>query len=142
MSNLNSATFRLEDYSIVSFAFNKPEEKEELTLNVDFSPSGIYSESDNTFVLTFDFTAFIITSNNNNFDVVKATLESKFVFGEETTFEDIPDFFYKNSIAIVFPYLRAFVSNLTLQANTTPIILPTLNLSNLEPVLRENTHKA
>ncbi|EXZ22215.1 pretranslocase subunit SecB family protein, partial [Bacteroides fragilis str. S13 L11] len=52
---------------------------------------------------------------------------------------EIPNFFYPNSIAILFPYVRAFVSTLTLQANIKPILLPTLNLSSLQDTLRENT---
>ena len=47
--------------------------------------------------------------------------------------------FISNSIAILFPYVRAFVSTLTLQANIKPILLPTLNLSSLQDILRENT---
>ncbi|MBK7039827.1 MAG: protein-export chaperone SecB [Bacteroidetes bacterium] len=52
---------------------------------------------------------------------------------------EIPTFFYKNCIAIIFPYLRAFLSTLTLQANVKPLILPLMNLSGLEKPLIENT---
>ena len=47
--------------------------------------------------------------------------------------------FYKNSLAIIFPYIRAFISTLTLQSNAGLIILPTLNLTHLEKPFRENT---
>ncbi|ANI88819.1 preprotein translocase subunit SecB [Arachidicoccus ginsenosidimutans] len=36
-----------------------------------------------------------------------------------------------NAPAIAFPYLRAFISNLTLQAGFEPIILPSINFINL-----------
>ena len=36
---------------------------------------------------------------------------------------DIPDYFYPNSLAIVFPYVRSFVSSVTLQANIESPIL-------------------
>ncbi|CAM4366664.1 hypothetical protein AQBE111736_13510 [Aquirufa beregesia] len=42
-------------------------------------------------------------------------------------------------MAILFPYLRAFISLVTLQINIPPLILPTLNLSSLEADLRKNT---
>ena len=58
---------------------------------------------------------------------------------DKIEFNDIPGFFYPNSIAILFPYIRAFVSTLTLQANVTPIVLPTLNLTNLQEKLKKNT---
>ena len=51
----------------------------------------------------------------------------------------IPSFFYKNAIAIMFPYVRAFISTLTLQANTKLLNLGLMNLSSLEKPLIENT---
>lgn len=48
--------------------------------------------------------------------------------------------FYANSIAIVFPYIRAFISTVTLQANlVSPILLPTMNLTSLGERLMNNT---
>ena len=64
---------------------------------------------------------------------------ASFKFKENISLAEIPNFFYPNSIAILFPYVRAFVSTLTLQANIKPILLPTLNLSSLQDILRENT---
>lgn len=40
------------------------------------------------------------------------------------------DFIQKNSVAIGFPYLRSFISSVTLSCNIKPIILPTFNFSN------------
>ncbi|MBQ3044561.1 MAG: protein-export chaperone SecB [Clostridia bacterium] len=34
----------------------------------------------------------------------------------------------KNSVAILFPYLRSTISMLTLNANKTPLVLPTVNI--------------
>ncbi len=62
-----------------------------------------------------------------------------FSFQNVNSVSEIPDFFYRNSIAILFPYLRAYVSVVTTQANVPGIILPTLNLSSLEDGLRKNT---
>ena len=52
---------------------------------------------------------------------------------------DIPEYFYPNSLAIVFPYVRAFVSTITLQANMQPVVLPTINLMGLTEELKEKT---
>jgi preprotein translocase subunit SecB len=62
-----------------------------------------------------------------------------FKFHHISTFEEIPSFFYRNAIAILFPYLRSFVSIVTTQANNPGVILPTLNLSSLEGDLRNAT---
>lgn len=52
---------------------------------------------------------------------------------------EIPDYFYANSLAIIFPYIRAFVSTITLQSNMHPIVLPTVNLMGLSEKLKRNT---
>ena len=71
--------------------------------------------------------------------VVEATINAEFDLKNIQTLEEIPSYFYKNCIASVYPYIRAFVSNLTLQANYMPLILPTLNLSMLEDTLIKQT---
>jgi len=37
-----------------------------------------------------------------------------------------------NAPAIAYPYLRAYVSNLTLQSGVTPVMLPTINFVKFE----------
>jgi preprotein translocase subunit SecB len=62
-----------------------------------------------------------------------------FKFENSINFEEIPDYFYRNCIAILFPYVRAYLSIVTTQANVPGIMLPTMNLSSLEKTLRQNT---
>lgn len=51
----------------------------------------------------------------------------------EGTFETdcFDDRLVPNSIAILFPYLRSFMSTVTAQAGISPFILPTININNL-----------
>ena len=58
---------------------------------------------------------------------------------KNTSFKDIPDFFNANSIAIVYPFIRAFVSTITLQAGLRLLVLPILNLNSLSATLKEQT---
>lgn len=62
-----------------------------------------------------------------------------FMFKDEISFEDIPPYFFANSIVIIFPYVRAFVSTVSLQSNRPAIVLPTMNLSSLQDELKNNT---
>ena len=71
--------------------------------------------------------------------IVEVSCIAQFSFMDRIKFEEIPDFFYPNSLAILFPYIRAFVSTLSLQANSSPMILPTMNLMGLTEELRDNT---
>ena len=51
--------------------------------------------------------------------------------------EYLEGLFILNAPAIVFPYLRAYITNITTQSGMTPIILPTLNLTNLGENLKQ-----
>ena len=68
--------------------------------------------------------------------MVHVACVAEFVLSEEA----ITNYFYANSIAIVFAYVRAFVSTLSLQANIgAPIVIPTLNLVALRDRLEKDT---
>lgn len=70
-------------------------------------------------------------------DIIKFSIEANAIF--ETTIPVTDDFlasdFAKLSApAISFPFLRAFISNFTLNAGYNPIILPAFNFSQAETV--------
>lgn len=138
MSEVKKASFSFKGYQIKSFSYTEPVNPKIDSLSIDFDPSGTFSKSSGIFEVKFNFKAFIKDGDQTQ-DVITATLYTAFQFEEKISLADVPPYFYRNSIAIVFPYLRAFISNLTLQANVKPIILPILNLSDLEEPLRKNT---
>lgn len=75
---------------------------------------------------------FKLTINDEDFNLV---VEANYHFEvlDEAITEDFKlSLFPKiNAPAIAFPYLRAFVSNLTLQAGLKPVILPSINFVEL-----------
>lgn len=137
---MEKAAFTLKNYvfSKVEIDYGKKQNANDKEINIDLDPSGILYEDDSIYLLTFLFKAS--TSANEPFVEIKC--EANFTFNKKVTKNTIPDFFYKNSIAILFPYIRAFVSTVTLQTNADPIVLPTMNLSSLEHPLKENTKVA
>lgn len=106
-------------------------------INIKFDPSGRYKKDESVFELEIDFSAFSEDNVDDPFVYVKCI--TIFKFENVSSLKEIPPFFYKNSIAIVFPYVRAYVSLMTNQANVKPFVLPTLNLSSLEVPLKENS---
>lgn len=109
----------------------------ESSLDLSFSPSGVYDKDAKSFILRFVFTA---TQGEDNRMIVRTVCTATFEFNEPLELDEIPDYFFPNSLAIVFPYVRAFVSSVTLQANmVTPILIPTLNLTGLQSTLKTNT---
>lgn len=136
---MNNAVFKLDSYIFDRIALDLSGQQPEATFNVDFKPSGKLFAEKALYELTFTFTA---ADAGTGREVVSVRCVAQFSFRNLESPLSIPDYFYTNAIAIIFPYVRAMVSTLTLQANAAPMVLPTLNLSNLKDVLKENTETA
>lgn len=136
MGNTKRASFSIERYYFDQVLIDMDLRNGD-GLFVDFQPSGVFNKKDKTYSLSFVFSAH--SSEEAAEPFVKIKCVGVFKFNDVSSFDDIPDFFYRNSIAILFPYMRAYVSMVTIQANIQPIMLPTLNLTSLEKPLRENT---
>jgi hypothetical protein len=131
------ASFAFKSYTFTNVEMNMGLYSDQTPLDLSFSPSGIFDPKTSTYRLRFVFTA---TQGDVLNVIVKIICEAAFEFKEPLNLADIPDYFYPNSLAIVFPYVRSFVSSVTLQANIeTPILIPTLNLTSLQAILKENT---
>lgn len=106
-------------------------------ISLVFDTKGVYEQKKSTFQLIFSIKAF----NENNIEnpFVEVECKGEYKFEEVASFDEIPNYFFGNCIAILFPYVRAYVSMITTQANVPGIILPTLNLSSLEDALKLNT---
>lgn len=130
---MEKASFKLESYRFdkASLDFSNSIGTE---LNLTFKPKGEFYPKEGRYNLFFEV---IIDCENTN--IITVSCKSSFLFNGSTSIEDIPEYFYPNSIAIIFPYIRAFVSTLSLQANVKPIVLPTINLIGLTNELKENT---
>ena len=131
-----TATFSFEKFRVIKSSINF--ENTPSSMRLDFMPSGIFLKEERRFVLNFLFTAKSEDETTTD-NVVSINCEAVYKFEDNISFESIPEYFYSNSIAIAFPYIRAFVSTITLQANVKPIILPTLNLTALNSLLKKNT---
>lgn len=132
---MEKAAFKLDGYHFTkaSLDFNIPNDAE---LNISFNPKGMFYVKEARYDLVFDVT---VECSETDTEVIKVSCEASFSFGNKVSIEDIPDYFYPNSLAIVFPYVRAFVSTISLQANVQPVVLPTVNLMGLTEKLKEQT---
>lgn len=132
---MEKAAFRLDNYHFTKalLDFNIPNDAE---LNISFNPKGVFYTKDARYNLVFDVT---VECGETNTEVINVSCEASFSFGNKVSIADIPDYFYPNSLAIVFPYVRAFVSTISLQANVQPVVLPTVNLMGLTEKLKEQT---
>lgn len=136
---MEQAVFSLKDYKFDKVELNFSDLKNG-DLKLDIEPSGLFVGKDKSFVLTFVFKAIVVDDKSlDEKTVVNIRCVAVFDFKNVNSFNNIPQYFYSNSIAILFPYIRAFVSTVTLQANIPPMIIPTMNLSSLKTELEKNT---
>lgn len=106
-------------------------------LSINFDTHGVFIKENSVFELTFSVSVFNKETEENPF--VNILCKGLYQFENVSDMVDIPAYFYGNSIAILFPYVRAYISLVTTQANVPGIILPTYNLSSLQDILRKNT---
>lgn len=132
---MEKAAFRLDGYQFTkaSLDFDIPDKAE---LNIVFSPRGVFNSTDSTYKLDFDVK---VECKENGKEVISVSCVALFSFNGRITISEIPEYFYPNSLAIMFPYIRAFVSTISLQANVRPVVLPTVNLMGLTEELKEKT---
>lgn len=121
------AKFRFKGFRVLESIFKsvadfsgKPE-----NYSVDLTPSFVVSESNHSVTLTLDTT---VTTENKLVDIyVKA--ESLFEFDSDLDGSEKQNYFKKNAPAIMFPYVRAYISSLSALSGIPVITIPTINLS-------------
>lgn len=86
--------------------------------------NGFSDVEKNNFVIIFQ----IILENKEKNVFIRVEAHNHFEINQEITKEfENSAFINVNAPAIAFPYVRAFISNLTLNAGYDPIILPSFN---------------
>lgn len=121
------AQFRFVNYQILESEIRfSPETQANQKLNVTFNRTIGVNESDSKMRLELEAT--IENEDKSVFVHVKTCGYFEF---ESQISEDLKNTFFNTSApAILFPYVRAYVSALTSLSGVEPIILPTLNLAN------------
>lgn len=142
-SNASNAAFSFIEYEFVRSSVDFSSFKKDDGLEIDFNPKGVYDEDTGRFRLNLRFRVFAGYYKRRDVsdikNIVSVDCVAMFKFREALALEELPNYFFANSIAILYPYIRAFVSTLTLQSNHAPVMLPTFNVSPLGEELKANT---
>jgi preprotein translocase subunit SecB len=117
-----------------SFIEIKDENKEEREFKIDCIPSGIINKEASEFLLNLKVNIVDGTDSVN----IEVEAEAIFRFTNDNTQAELDNFFYINSSAILFPYIRAYIATLTTLSGES-IVPPTLNLTGLGDKLKGNT---
>jgi preprotein translocase subunit SecB len=132
MSEIVPASVQFIAFRIIESHFVMFEHTEyDLTLTI--LPSGVVQPDISRFDLQLVFEA----NDSQNQQVVRVVSKAQFSYEGIDDITNTP-FFIHNAPAIAFPYVRAYISTLTVQSGIQSIVLPTLNLSGLSEELKQN----
>ncbi len=121
------ADFRFLGYKISKASIDIADEKTISNgLNVQFDQLTAVGDSNK-----LRHTMSVHISDNNQCLHIDATMYGVFEFEKELTAEQREVFCKTNAPAILFPYLRSYITSLTALAGIPPIILPTFNMTTL-----------
>jgi len=90
-----------------------------------------------------NFTLFLDVSvaDDKSFDV-KISCLGTFSFKSDIKEQELSDYFVVNAPAIVFPYIRSYISALTALSGLEAVNLPVMNLTSLKEELKNNITEA
>lgn len=118
---------QLDNWKVINMNFAFLDENKRDNNSFDLKSGSFFPENEKkSFGVGFN-----LEVKDSDFDLSIETL-FMFILDEEITEEfKLSDFPKINAPAIAFPYLRALVSNLTLQSGFDPVMLPSINFVKL-----------
>lgn len=132
---MDSAKFQFKEYFIRKSSIEKKEGDVSDEFKISFLPNGIIYKSDSCFRLILG----VHIEDVNRVIVIDIEAVANYYFDKEVDFASLESYFYINAPALLFPYIRAYISTLTNLSGYKPVNLPTLNLQRLGKELKERT---
>lgn len=122
-NNILPAKFRLDEYIVSDTVIRLTGNKIGNNLQFGIDPEGKFDKEGKKFVLTLHI---IVCDDEKNLDL---SMTIKGIFEYDTdNMDELKSFLCINAPAILFPYIRAYISNVTALGGMKPLILPTLNI--------------
>lgn len=131
-NNVKQARFRLKNYIITETVIRLTRKTIGKDIQVGISPEGKLNEKDKSFTLTLKV---VVKDDKKNLNI-SLSIDGVFEYDTDSMQELLP-FICNNAPAILFPYIRAYISNITALGGIAPIILPTLNLESVGKTLKD-----
>ncbi len=132
---MNESRFQFKGFNVGRSLIERKSNEASKKISLSFVPKGLLNKEKATFQLELGVK---IEDENQSFNIeIDAT--AFYTFEKTVSKEDLDMMFFLNAPAILFPYLRAYISTLTNLSGFEPINLPTLNMSGLGEDLKKNT---
>lgn len=137
MNDMASGVITFQRYEVESVNFQINDEYKEEEVAIDIAGEAEISDSGNDMLVKLKLDIFRDAVKNKYPFEMSLVLKGFFTLNmdEEGSIKE----YQANALAILYPYARALVSSYTANANVTPLILPTINISKLlETNIRRN----
>ena len=122
-NNTQQARFQFVRYLIDQCSVNLTGKELSKEMVFAINPEGVFNEKDKTFELVLNL---VVNDKDHNLDL-NIRIHGYFTY-DGNNMDEVRSFIGINSPAILFPYVRAYVSNITALGGMPPVIMPTLNL--------------
>lgn len=127
----STSGFQFKDFVITKSVILRNSVESKYNYDFEIEPSGIIDLKGQSFQLGLDF---VLQDEKNSFML---QIESIGFFSFSGDFEEIRPYFLVNAPAIMFPYLRSYISAMTALSGLDTITIPTLNLTSLKEKLED-----
>lgn len=128
--NAKKSSFRFEGYLIKKTSLELKSKDFDHNYHLNIRPNGTLDEEKKQLTIELDVTVHD-THKKLNLNFI---IEGAFRY-ESESFEELAPYISINGPAILFPYVRAYVSNITALSGCSPVIMPTLNMESTGDIL-------
>jgi len=134
MNTVKKSPFKLDQFIVKSFSIERNPVKQG-EVEFEIKPSGLIDKSKKQFQLTLEIN---VKDKNLSFDINMTAL-GMFKFKNDAIDATLSNYFYTNAPAIIFPYIRAYISSISALSGLHTVNLPVMNVSGLKEDLIANT---
>lgn len=127
--------FQFKGFKITRSFIERNDKKPSKKISLGFAPEGFINKKDSTFHLHLG----VKIEDENKAINIEINAVADYYFGNKEGLDNLNSFFFVNAPALLFPYIRAYISTLTNLSGFEPINLPTLNMTGLGEDLKKNT---
>lgn len=132
---MESSKFQFKGFFISRSLIEQTGKEVSQDISISFAPKGIVNKGK----LTYQLQLGAKIKDESKTLTIEIEAVADFIFDAEIDEITLKSMFFINAPALLFPYLRAYISSLTALSGLKPITLPTLNLTGLGKELEKNT---
>ena len=135
MPKVPHSPFTLDNFTVTESHISRKPLGKKKKFDLQINPSAIIHDKTKIFELILKV---FVSEKSERF---KAHVEAHGFFSYKDVSEDpkLKDLFYFNAPAIIYPYIRAYISSLTALSGMEAITIPVLIMGGLKKELEENT---